>query len=133
SSSINPGSPVLTTRFDLISNNPFGSVRFFNYPDEDVISAGANNLIVCGSAASKDLELLTVHNVQNAGVAQGAGYQPAGAAFAGWGAHVYGSGHDYEISVSGNTTAPLLAGGDPRYPGQTAFGSADMISVPGFD
>jgi hypothetical protein len=37
---INPGSAVLTTQFDFTSSDPFGSVRFFNYLDEDVISAG---------------------------------------------------------------------------------------------
>ncbi len=130
---INPGSAVLTTRFDFNSTDPFGSVRFFNYLDEDVLSAGANNLIVFGSAASNDLQLLTVHDTQNLGVAQAASYQPLGATFAGWGAHVYGSGHDYDISFGGNTTAPLLGGGDLRYPGQVAFGTTDMISVLGFD
>ena len=130
---INPGSAVLTTQFDFTSSDPFGSVRFFNYLDEDVLSAGANNLIVFGTASANDLQLLTVHNTQNVGVAQAANYQPLNATFAGWGAHVYGTGHDYDISLSGNTTAPLLGGGDPRYPGQLAFGSADMISVLGFD
>lgn len=130
---INPGSAVLTTQFDFTSSDPFGSVRFFNYLDEDVISAGANNLIVFGTAPANDLQLLTVHNTQNVGVAQAANYQPAGATFAGWGAHVYATGHDYDISLSGSTTAPLLSGGDPRYAGQLAFGSVDIISVLGFD
>ena len=130
---ITPGSPVLTTRFDFSSNSAFGDVRFFNYLDEDVISASSNNLIVFGDAVSNNLQLLTVHNTTNLGVAQAADYNPTGASFAGWGVHVYGTGHDTQVGASGSITAPVLASGDPRYPGQPAYGTTDMISVLGFD
>lgn len=138
-SSIQPGSPVYQTRLTFSSAQPLGAIRVGAYLDEDVLGAGGDVLVLFGAPGAADFQALTVEGAANVGVAQSADYGGSvRATYAGWTAQPYsallsaiGSGA-VAYSPAGIITG-LSPYADPRYPGQTAYGPADITSAFAFD
>ena len=137
-SSIAPGSPILATTITFSSANPFGDIRFIQYLDEDVYGYSNDVLVQFGTPGASNFELLTVDGTDNVGVAQFADYSPTNMFYVGWAARpfsalrsaIQGPGQSFSIPGVVQGLSPY---NDPRYPGQPAWGKADITSALAFD
>jgi len=141
-SSIADGSSVLTNRFNFSAEEgELGTIRLFQYLDEDVVGPGDDVFFTRGSLATLDLELFTVDVNGLFGVSHGGAYSNSGglvnANFAGWAACVYNS---QKPDLANGTQVVSLGGdlcdglGTTTVPGiGTVFGPTDIVSVLAWD
>ncbi|MGQ0593376.1 MAG: PKD domain-containing protein [Gammaproteobacteria bacterium] len=142
-SSIRPGSQVMTTRylFSALGDDPIGSLRVLQYLDEDVNPVEDdepgfrdNVFLPLGSADFGDLSLYTFGNPEVIGVRQ-AGSESVESFFAGWATapfpdilgQIQGSGQP--IAREGVINLPPI--NHPRL--GPSFGPADITSVLAWD
>lgn len=129
------GSQVLGLTVNLSSTSAFGAVRLVHYVDQDVLGS-SNNLIVIPTTGGT--ELLTVATGQQVGLGHAAdGAGATGATYDGWAAGRYSA---LQTAVGNNSQGFSPAGvinglagiSDSRYPGLTAYGTADIESAHSF-
>lgn len=141
-SSIADGSAVLTNRFNFSAEEgELGTIRLFQYLDEDVIGAGNDAFFTRGSVAGGTLELFTVDAEELFGVSHGGAYNSAGglvsADFAGWATCIYNSqkpaleNGTQSVSLSGQICSDLSTTSLPGI--GTAYGPEDIVSVLAWD
>lgn len=137
---IDDGSPTMFTRIVFESEGPLGVLRLISYLDEDVEGSSDDVLLVRGSAANNNLELLTLDGPEVYGVSQSGATTGAGglvdSTFAGWAAGPYddvqenveGEGqdvsHDGVVFGLGTQEHPTLG---------TVHGPEDITTVMSYD
>ena len=130
---------IFTARTDVL-----GNIRFYQYLDEDVIGLTNDIFFTLGTAASLDLQLFTVDNIEVFGVSHGGAYSKdqglINAIFAGWAADKYrGIAFGMKPDIVAGTQSVSLTGVINNLPGFThpivgsAFGPADIVSVLAWD
>ncbi|MCU0876166.1 MAG: GEVED domain-containing protein [Pirellulaceae bacterium] len=90
---IDDGISIVYNTLILNSASPFGSLRFVNYLDEDVINLTQNLLYQVGSPGQADFRLYTLDNGERIGFSQGGVYAGGpdlvNATYDGWAADAY--------------------------------------------
>ena len=135
------GSNVYITKLQFSSDSPFGTIRFIQYLDEDVLAVGDDLLVLSGTPGQSGFQLFTVDGTYASGIAHG--WYPentSSATYVGWAADKYsqlvsaitGAGASY--SINGNVdTVDLPLRTDSRFPGLRVYGPKDVTSAIAFD
>lgn len=135
------GEQVYEVDITFSSSSPFGEVRIINYFDQDVLGFSDDVLILLGTPGANDFQMLTLDDTDNVGVGHFAAYQTAtNASYVGFAADEYsdlqdaitGGGTTYSVAGNIDTTS-LPPYSDPRYPGNDAYGPADITGAYAFD
>jgi hypothetical protein len=134
--------PTATYSVSYVFTSPaaFGSIRFIQYMDADIVGSGGDNLIVQGMSGQPGFQLLTVDSgAIGLGLAQSADFlNVTGMTYAGWAARPFSSlvsaitGAGASYSVPGVITG-IPSTIDGRFPGSPAYGTADITSAIAFD
>jgi hypothetical protein len=108
---IDDGISIVYNTLILNSASPFGSLRFVNYLDEDVINLTQNLLYQVGSPGQADFRLYTLDNGERIGFSQGGVYAGGpdlvNATYDGWAADAYS---DLVTAIEGPGTTYLPTG-----------------------
>ena len=137
-SSIAPGSSVMTNTFTFTSTGILGALSLFQYLDEDVVGPSDDVFFTRGSAAGKDLQLFTIDAAQAYGVSHSGAFDSSqglvDAEFEGWAVDNYndmksrlGAGTQ-SVSTLGVFEAGPTATTNPFVTG-TVYGPIDIVSV----
>jgi outer membrane autotransporter protein len=129
-SSIAAGSSAFRTQYTFTSGAQFGTgVRVLQYFDQDVRGSSSDNVIIAGTAAANNQQILTTDVTARVGVSHYTNQSAAtGATFLG--SQVaeccdeFGD-QTYTTAVRNSSTDPLSndgVGGDPRYPNNKSYG-----------
>jgi hypothetical protein len=127
--------------FATANGSPLGSLRLYQYLDEDIEGVGDDVFLVRGSVAGQDLELFTIDNDQVYGVSHSGALTGAqglvNASFAGWAADNYNdmkpklAAGTQAVAPAGVIDASLIAINHPQV--GDAYGPADIVSVLAWD
>ncbi|WP_376694129.1 hypothetical protein [Wenzhouxiangella sp. EGI_FJ10409] len=122
------------------SASAFGDVRVINYFDQDILGASDDVMIVLGTPGASNFQILTLDDTDDLGIGHFADYAPDSATYAGFAADEFSelrsaiSGGTATFSVGGDINTTLLPPlNDPRYPGEEAYGPADITDAYAFD
>ncbi len=141
-SSIANGSSVFNNRFSFAADEgELGTIRLFQYLDEDVDGPVNDVFFTRGSVAGRDLELFTVDSDGLFGVSHGGAYDSAGglenATFAGWAACTWDTqvpailDGTQTVSTSGEICSGLPQASQPGI--GTVYGPHDIVSLMAWD
>jgi hypothetical protein len=145
-SSIPNSSTVMTNTFTLTAapSTTLGTLRLFQYLDEDVLGAGNDLFFTRGSSAAGDLQLFTIDIAEAIGVSHSGAFSSgqglANATFAGWAACEFDQMRPTITGATGQPVSPtgVMCASLLSHPFNhpivgPGFGNSDVVSVLAWD